>query len=170
MSIASETHETVRAGRARRSYTMLFARDPPRKALHGIRPPRAPTYREWLQTHRHTDTHTESPCLLSMLMLMSPDDVRAAARAARQHRQDQAPSQVCHAFAIIAAEGTSARARLDDSLLAASERTRKRRLEAMEAEVVPVQQNVNVDANVDASDVDAASASQEDDLLAFLGV
>lgn len=63
-----------------------------------------------------------------------------------------------------------ARARLDDSLLAASERTRKRRLEAMEAHSVPLQQNVHVDANVDANDVDAASESQEDDLLAFLGV
>jgi hypothetical protein len=103
---------------------------------------------------------------------MSPEDVRATARAARQHRQQHVQEDdICRAFAIIAAEGTGARGRLEESLLQAAQKPRNRRLDALEAEEVPEEGNVG--AHVVVAENCAADQAHEpvyNDFLDILGV
>jgi hypothetical protein len=105
---------------------------------------------------------------------MTPEDVRATARAARQHHQQHAQTDdICRAFAIIAAEGSGVRSRLEGTLLQAAERTRKRRLDALEGDEVPEQQNAGVYNHGVANDADDGAPGDEDvdtDFLEFMGV
>jgi hypothetical protein len=103
---------------------------------------------------------------------MSPEDVRATARAAREYRQHHVQDDdICRAFAVIAAEGTGARGRLEESLLQAAQRTRKRRMDALEAEEVPEEQNAGThELAAENCAPDQAQEPVDDDFLDFLGV
>jgi hypothetical protein len=62
---------------------------------------------------------------------MSPDDIKAAARAARQHARQHGPQVITAAFRLIAPENTPTNLRLQDALQSAAEASRKRKLEAI---------------------------------------
>jgi hypothetical protein len=104
--------------------------------------------------------------------VMSPEDVRATARAARQHRQQHVhEDDICRALVIIAAEGTGARGRLEESLLQAAQRTRKRRMDALEAEEVPEGGNAGThDAVAENCAPDQAHEPVDNEFLDFFGV
>jgi hypothetical protein len=79
----------------------------------------------WQLRHRAYDT-------------MNPDEVRAAARAARQYtREHGADDVVCRAFALIAAEESTEHGRLNSGLRKAAESSRKRKLSALEENFEP---------------------------------
>lgn len=67
---------------------------------------------------------------------MEPDQVRAAARAARQHNQEHGhmPDITCAAFAIIAQGNASLSTKLTKNLQRAAEASRKRKLDALRAD------------------------------------
>jgi hypothetical protein len=108
---------------------------------------------------------------------MSPDEIRAAARAARQAIQLQAMEDVtCAAMAIIAAQDSRAFNRMHNKLQVAAETARKRKFEVLQGgepdpledtplEDIPDQDNLTPHAEEDVQD-----ASGDDDFLAFLGV
>jgi hypothetical protein len=63
---------------------------------------------------------------------MSPDEVRAAARAARQHNNQTGGGDVmCAAFALIANQSTPLYNRLSQGLQRAAQASRKRRIDAL---------------------------------------
>jgi hypothetical protein len=77
--------------------------------------------------HRHTAYDT-----------MSPDDVRAAARAARQYQREHGTDDVVYkAFTLIAAEESEEYANLMVGLRGAAESSRQQRLDALEDDYEP---------------------------------
>jgi hypothetical protein len=64
---------------------------------------------------------------------MTPEQVRAAARAARQHNREHGTDDViCNAFALIAAEDSEEYQSLTQGLRAAAESSRQQRIDALE--------------------------------------
>jgi hypothetical protein len=62
---------------------------------------------------------------------MSPDDIKAAARAARQHAREHGPNVITAAFRVIAPENSPTTVRLQHELQRAAQASRKRKLEAL---------------------------------------
>lgn len=64
---------------------------------------------------------------------MSPDDVRAKARAVRRaDLNHDGAEDICRAFALVSREGSALRADLEASLLSTCEKTRKRRAQVLD--------------------------------------
>jgi hypothetical protein len=64
---------------------------------------------------------------------MTPEQARAAARAARQHNREHGTDDViCNAFALIAAEDSEECQSLTQGLRAAAESSRQQRIDALE--------------------------------------
>lgn len=100
---------------------------------------------------------------------MSPDEIRAAARSARQTRQLRGSEDVlCSAFAIIGSQGSTAYDRMHSGLQSAADRAWKRKLDALESESTPAQ-NVQEAVVNEPDNVDSGSGD-DDDILAFLGM
>jgi hypothetical protein len=107
----------------------------------------------WKMRHKAYDT-------------MTPDDIRAAARAARNANDLHAFADIdCSAFAILASEGSTAYKRMHASLQFAADGARKRKLAALEDDTAVVQQQEQL---LDETQVDVESAN-DDDMLAALG-
>jgi hypothetical protein len=107
---------------------------------------------------------------------MSPDDIRAAARAARHTNQLRDFSDVhCSAFAIIGSQGSTAFKRMQSQLQSAAEAVRKRKLEAIQDEQAsPPEQAVvatlETAHGIDEQNAHGENASGDDDFLSFLGL
>jgi hypothetical protein len=105
---------------------------------------------------------------------MSPEDIRAAARAARQTNQLRAFDDVqCNVFAIIGSQGSTAFNRMHTDLQSAAERMRKRKLDALQDEQGPSQQQAVVSAPETAGHEEfevVQNDSPDDEFLAFLGL
>jgi hypothetical protein len=95
---------------------------------------------------------------------MSPEQVRAAARSARHTDQLQARDDIhCSAFAIIAPQDSALYNRMHTGLQSEYEKARKRKLEALEDNEPPQQQDVAPAGH------SGEDASADDDMMAFLG-
>lgn len=98
---------------------------------------------------------------------MTPEEIRAAARAARNAHQVRAHDDIqCRSFAIVASQGSRAYARISEALQSAAETMRKRKLAVLESEETPEQAHVAAEPVVE--DVSGHHES-DDDVLAFLG-
>jgi hypothetical protein len=99
---------------------------------------------------------------------MTPEDVRAAARAVRQRNQQDLPDSImCSSFAIIASQNSTAHARLSANLNRAVEAGQKRRREALENDdepPVPTLPEIAMD------EIAVEEAEDEDDFMASLGI
>jgi hypothetical protein len=103
---------------------------------------------------------------------MTPEDIRAAARAARSGNELHAFDDIeCSAFAIVASEGSAAYSRMHATLQSACDRARKRKLAALENDAPDQEPQAPPDDTfVDADTHLDVQSGNDDDFLAALGV
>jgi hypothetical protein len=103
---------------------------------------------------------------------MSPEDVRATDRVARQHRQQHVQEDdICRAFASSRQRAPELVAAWKKACFRQHKKTRKRRLDALEAEEVPEEGNVGTHVVVaENCAADQAHEPVYNDFLDFLGV